>query len=351
MSTRRGKLSYALKGLPVKEQKAFSKALLPHNFNLEMYVPKNFNNKRAVITDKNCLRNKLVEFNDMYKAERNVLDQLKKETTEFSKNYKVVNYKEPGKEISQRLELYGELISKYKEQGYNEKNLFPKENIFEPSILLKDEGTFENVYLLSNIDDFKGDANYIQNVNSYIASKKNTKDFTKKSKSARNMNDEESDLFEMSINKSVALPKLSNKKMMMKTNRDLRHEIRNTEKLINVTQSTNFDMTNQTSSMHFQTFASTHSKRMVTEDIFLSSKGMKRSAQKRKGKSPQRIRKRVLALSPEKKKEEMIISQKRKIRDLNTVYEKMSTGQFKRIEKDLIKYLIKYKKKLPEPLK
>ena len=110
-------------------------------------------------------------------------------------------------------------------------------------------------------------------------------------------------------------------------------------------------MTNQTSSMHFQTFASTHSKRMVTEDIFLSSKGMKRSAQKRKGKSPQRIRKRVLALSPEKKKEEMIISQKRKIRDLNTVYEKMSTGQFKRIEKDLIKYLIKYKKKLPEPLK
>ena len=217
MSTRRGKLSYALKGLPVKEQKAFSKALLPHNFNLEMYVPKNFNNKRAVITDKNCLRNKLVEFNDMYKAERNVLDQLKKETTEFSKNYKVVNYKEPGKEISHRLELYGELISKYKEQGYNEKNLFPKENIFEPSILLKDEGTFENVYLLSNIDDFKGDANYIQNANSYIASKKNTKDFTKKSKSARNMNDEESDLFEMSINKSVALPKLSNKKMMMKT--------------------------------------------------------------------------------------------------------------------------------------
>ena len=47
----------------------------------------------------------------------------------------------------------------------------------------------------------------------------------------------------------------------------------------------------------------------------------------------------------------MIISQKRKIRDLNTVYEKMYTGQFKRIEKDLIKYLIKYKKKLPEPIK
>ena len=83
------KIEKAIEILPPINQIKYKKALSPHKFSLEIYVPKNLLNKRE-INDKNYLRNKLVQFNDNYKDEKTMLNQLKKDTDQFSKQYQLV---------------------------------------------------------------------------------------------------------------------------------------------------------------------------------------------------------------------------------------------------------------------
>lgn len=344
MSNREIQLAYAIKNLPLKDHRNFSKALIKHPFNLELYVPKNFNNKHQM-SNKNCLRNKLVQFNDVYNAERGLLDQLKKETSEFSANYKIVNNMTPGEELNRRLETYGDIIDKYKIKGYDEEKLFPKTNIFEPSILLEEDKMFENVYLVGNHDEYEKDLDYIQNTNGFISARKNQGDknlikHIELKKKENTINFENS--------KSVIFPNVHDKRQLKKINNLLEKDIKNSEKMISdLTQSTSFNMTNFSKIKKAPKVSKVGSKKKkdVVEKIFLSSKGMKVSGKKRK-----------IINKPEQKNEvhsrnSISIYNNKKRKELHTLYEHMIQNGFKKTNTEILKYLRKYKNTIPEQVK
>lgn len=346
MSNREIQLTYAIKNLPLKDQKNFSKALIKHPFNLELYVPKNFNNKHQ-ISNKNCLRNKLVQFNDVYNAERSLLEQLKKETSEFSTNYKIVNNMTPGEEINRRLETYGDIIDKYKCKGYDEEKLFPKTNIFEPSILLEEDKMFENVYLVGNHDEYEKDLDYIQNTSSFISARKNQgdnnnnyrKQNTELKKRDNNINFENS--------KSVIFPSIHEKRQLKKINNLLERDIKNSERMISdITQSTSFNMTNfsKIKKTSIVSTVSPKKKKSVIEKVFLSSKGMKISAKKRKKENKANQNK-------VHSRNSISVYNNKKRKELQTLYNHMIQNGFKKTNTEILQYLQKYKNSIPEQAK
>ena len=65
-SSYKAKIFKSLDRLNLKLRPLFTKALNPHKFNLEIFIPKTMKINK-VISDKNFLRNRLIKFNNLNK--------------------------------------------------------------------------------------------------------------------------------------------------------------------------------------------------------------------------------------------------------------------------------------------
>ena len=164
----KNRLTKAINRLPLKDQNKFKKALCNTKLKNELFIPHNFTHRYITPSKRPCMRNVLVKFNDKYNKDKQLLQTIRKETNVISENFDTMN-KAVG--FSNREQLYGELVDKYKEKGYDENMLLPKDNIFNQSILLREPKYFDNVHLVGNEEENKDDRLYIYNTHWYIDKK------------------------------------------------------------------------------------------------------------------------------------------------------------------------------------
>ena len=162
------RLTKAINRLPIKDQNNFKKALCNTKLKNELFIPHNFTHRHITPSKRPCMRNVLIKFNDKYNKDKQLLQTIRKETNVISENFDTMN-KAVG--FSNREQLYGELVDKYKDKGYDENMLLPKDNIFNQSILLREPKYFDNVHLVGNEEENKDDRLYIYNTHWYIDKK------------------------------------------------------------------------------------------------------------------------------------------------------------------------------------
>ena len=120
----------------------FREALNKHSFTNEVFVPRTLIISKKEYLKKDYLLNRLVKNAKLNKEKRRIVEPLSKETTSFSKHYKLVE-----KDGAQRKEYLTNLEKFYETKGYRMRDIEYKkdENIFTPSVLL-DNSFGENTH-------------------------------------------------------------------------------------------------------------------------------------------------------------------------------------------------------------
>ena len=287
------RLSKAINRLPHKDQNNFKKALHNNKFNTELFIPHNFTHRYITPSKSTCMRNVIVKFNDKYNKDKQLLQTIRKETNVISENFDIMN-KAVG--FSNREQIYGELIDKYKDKGYDDSLLLPKENIFNQSILLREPKYFDNVHLVGNKEENKDDRLYIYNTHWYIDKKGGG---VKPPPPIDDDDDDEDDVKGFHKKNVLSLPQVE------MSNNLLQKDITHIESLINDTNKNelmlhtslsstceykqitpsyynkNKQLRNRDNNRNSRMFRKVNVNenirmKVVTDDVFLSSKGMKR---------------------------------------------------------------------------
>ena len=273
------RINSTLETLNPRIQSAFRKALIPHKFDLEIFIPKSMRINKAY-NSKKFLRNRLIIFNDDYKVKRIHLDKLKDQTSKFSHQYELVK-SEKAEAQNNYLENINEV---YKMNGYDIKNNFfkNKENIFEPSVLLSPEKDFNIVCNIETLSDQKKDEKYLERFTQIIKDKKT------------NMNQEDKEIEERI--KKEKEKKISFKfesddyqKAMAEMKKKLKEELRLKNMSVGELRKMNYNlllgnkMTQNSIKVAEKDYTEKKNKKhfRLIDDIFLSSKGMIRSAKRR----------------------------------------------------------------------
>lgn len=376
-----------VENLPPIYQAAFKKALMPHKFNLEIYVPKNLLNKKE-ISDKNYLRNKLVQFNDNFKEEKAILTQLKKETEQFSRQYKLVTqsntFDEADKSnnnkvtqvppINNKNSSYeDEILEIYKLKGYNERDIKLNENVFNPSLLLELDSNYDLVCELENEKNIKDDQMFMENIEKYLKVKlRNQRDAFSFQRQQTLRTEPTRVIYPNNQNLSleeIELPPISLKELK-RENTKLIKDIKLTNKSIDEVHAIQGLVAGDNNNDKIKGYMKTRKKKkkdkIKVDGIFLSSKGMLRSAKNRiipnkvneknkKEKSKIKITKSTDIPQPhihqisEKQKE--VNYEKKKTESLYNLYNNITKNSFAQERKNAKNYIEQFTRRKLEPLK
>ena len=274
------RINSTLETLNPKLQSAFKKALIPHKFDLEIFIPKSMRINKAY-NSKKFLRNRLIIFNDDYKVKRIHLDKLKDQTSKFSHQYELVK-----SEKADAQNNYIEDINEvYKMNGYDIKNNFfkNKENIFEPSVLLSPEKDFNIVCNIETLSNQKKDEKYLERFTQILKDKKT------------NMNQDENEIEERKKKKekekkvNFKFESDDYEKAMNEMKKKLREELRLKNMSVGELRKMNYNLllgnkvTQNSIKVAEKDYEEKKNKKRfrLIDDIFLSSKGMIRSAKRR----------------------------------------------------------------------
>lgn len=348
----RKKLYHVVENLPPIYQANFKRALSPHKFNLEIYVPKNLKNKHEV-SDKNYLRNKLVQFNDNFKEEKAVLSQLKKETQQFSHQYKLVtqnNTFDNDNPVNNKTSQYQqEIMELYKKRGYNEKAIAINENIFNPSLMLELDSNYDIVCEIETEQGLKEDKKFMENMTHILSDKNKKQSVTNRTERNSSFNRQSSSITDYDDLYYANIPI----KQIKKENRLLRKDILLTNKSLGDIKPLKALWTEP--NKEIIPIPKNKIDKIKVDGIFLSSKGMLRSAKnrvemngdketkiKKKRKSPVKIKK---AYKDDKE------IQKEKVQSLYNLYTSITKNSFVKEQDKVNTYIKKYSKKKLEPLK
>ena len=316
------KIEKCIEILPPINQINYIKALSPYKFSLEIYVPKNLLNKRE-INDKNYLRNKLVQFDDNYEGEKSILNQIKKNTDQFSKQYKLVTNicNDRKNQFSNKNRSYQEEITEiYKMKGYSQKDIELNENIFNPSLLLEIDNNFDMVCEVENSEGIEEDKNFMQNVQGYIKQK------TKKG-SNLSMGSGNEILDGSSKSKSIDLSKVT-LRQMKSDNKKIWRENKKISKYIRDIHPVKTEP-NVNSKKRYKYLNKKKVEKIKVDGIFVSSKGMLRSAKQRIVVSGlinntqsrnQNTKVKEMKTMPEKSKEDEVVYERKRIKSLYGLY-------------------------------
>ena len=353
------KLNKSLDKLKPELQSSFRKALNPHEFNLEIFIPKSMKINPAY-KSKRFLRNRLINFNDDYNVKKQFLSKINEQTSAFSNQYKNVTEDKD----SSRFKYLDSINEIYKMKGYDIKNEFFQkvENTFKPSFLLSDRKNIDMVCLVEDDLNQKRDVKYLEKVTKIIKDKKtNTEEDEKEQKIEKkikekankvqfNTDDYEKAMAEM---KKKIMEELRLKNM---STRELRRMNYNLLKENKITQNSITQAENDYYNKH-------HNKKTLRliDDIFLSSKGMIRSAKRRDEDNDnqnnnyiniENNKERDSILYPdfinEKDRKEFFL--KKKENRLNQVYNNIINGNFVEEEGEIKGYLKRYtNRKIEKP--
>ncbi len=380
------KITNTINYLEDDKKNFFKKSLKRYKFDQEVYIPDSMSINKSEYKNKNYLLNRLVKFNKSYQIKKDNLNKIQIENDKFTKQYELVKSKN---ESAQNAYL-NEIQEIYKIKGYDAKTITynKKENIFNPSILIEENEKFPIICRVSAIPDIKKDISYLgkfektlkdrrgksveeegkkkEKLSKQIHSEKNVK-FKDERRESTLINDEYAQQMENIKKKIMEELKIKNLtlKQLKVMNLNLQKNIRETEKII---KSIDDDYTKK--------------KKYVVEDIFLSSKGMMRSAKKRHldNKNEDIDKKNILILDDNKigkkirkekenekdvekiiyqrKKQQPSLTkilkkeafQKEKIKKLTKVYSNILKSNFKAEQKDVKNYIRIYSdRKIEEP--
>ena len=275
------KINHTISYLPDEDKNSFKKALKYYKFDKEVYIPQTMSLNKKEYKKKNYLLNTIVNFNNKLQLGKNYITSLKKQTDKFSKQYKLV---EKQNEANQKAFFQG-INYIYKIRGYSDRNISysRNENIFDPSLLLEEQNKFNFVCKTENPIEIKQDTKYLEKFHSILRDKK-----------GKTKEEEEEELEKKNINKSVNLS-LKRKDSSL-IGDDYTNAMENVKKQImeeirikNMTFKELKKINNNLKNEIMETEASImnidneyKNKKRYNEDLFLSSKGMLRSAKNRK---------------------------------------------------------------------
>ena len=268
------KVFKSLNRINLRLRPTFTKALNPHKFNLEIFIPKTMKINK-VISDKNFLRNRLIKFNNRFNSKKNNFEKLREQTRSFSEGYKKI------KVLNERKNKENEYIEKineiYKLKGYDVKNDFftKRENTFQPSFLLSGDNKYNLICDIESKIEQKRDIKYLERFSKFLRERKNnsaeeelkTKDNQKLYFNLDNQEYKKAiDEMKRKVFEELKIKNMSAKELK-RLNYKLIQENKMTENSIKEAENDNNNLKKK--------------NLVVIDDIFLSSKGMIRSAKKR----------------------------------------------------------------------
>ena len=350
----KSKLFYAIDQLPPIYQSSFKEAIKPHKAINEVFVPKSTSNAKPIIKnnedEEGYFRNRIIKFNEHFNSEMNILSQLKSDSDKFSRQYVLVNKSSRESLNSKKDDSYLDyLYEVYKKNGYKEDEILVNENVFKPSLMIDPDTKYNSILCLMSSDDYYSDGKFMKKLNKFI-----------------HLNNGGLASNRMMTMLDEPLRRGSTKKIEFKSYKEMQRESNLLKREIKRAKRNlrEFERSNQTFSWEGrkksinekEEEANDNSKKKILDDVFLSSKGMIRSAKPKQKRDDQdeapsqrrrnkRIRK--VELSEEISKTE----EQRQKSELEKIYKKTSGGDYIKHEKDLRKYQSKYGKKKLEPIK
>lgn len=368
-------LNNAVERLPKSLYRSFKHALSPHKFNLEVYVPKNLLDQHKV-DGGNYLRNKLVTFNDNYNQEKEILYLMKKESDEFSRQYQIVtqnptydDIKRNNKQTSsqnnnviqlqtqpnelKRSKYFNDLLEKYKMRGYNEEEITLGDNIFKPSLLLDNSSNYDRTCEMEKKEDLNEDKYFLSNFQMYLNNRKGipmNKGLTRTNSPLNTINgyNENNSKFKHfrfnSMTTGLSLPMLNE---IESSNNKLQNDIKVTKKTLD-------DYLMKKKKDNDNEKKGKRGKTILVDGVFLSSKGMLRSAQK--GRNGQMNKRRKVNKSVDFKVN--IINNNdntnnvegNKITELTKLYNKVNKSGYNEGFSSINKYISRYHKDKLKPI-
>ena len=362
-------LNNAVERLPKSLYRSFKHALSPHKFSLELYVPKNLLDQHKV-EGGNYLRNKLVTFNDNYNQEKEILYHMKKESDEFSRQYQLVTQNPTYDDIKRnskqtltqnsnnafvlqtqpnemkRSKYFNELLEKYKMLGYNEEEITLSDNIFKPSLLLDNSSNYDRTCEMEKKEDLNEDKCFLSNFQLYLNNRKGipmNKGLTRTNSPLNtihgyNHNDSKFKHFRFnSMNTGLSLPMLNE---ITNGNNRLQNDIQLTKKTLD-------DCLMKDKEGNDNEKGDKRGKTILVDGVFLSSKGMLRSAQK--GKNSQiykgnKINKSVDFKANINNNDNKNNVEGNKITELTKLYNKLNKSGYNEGFSNINKYINRYHK-------
>ena len=383
-------LEHAVDKLPTKEMhRSFKKAIHPYKFNLEIYVPKNLIGQHKV-DGGNYLRNRLVTFNDNYAQEKEMLSQMKKDSDEFSKQYRIVTetptydevqriHKQHNKlssasytninnnntrntttkshHIIKQSKYFKDMLNQYKTLGYNEDEIALNENIFKPSLLIENCSNFDRICETEKEGSIVEEKVCLGNLQNYISDKGS--ELFRKGNKTRSRNNKGKGL-SLGGGNEVELPVLLSTRELQKERYKMNKEIKLTKKTIEeyLKQNDDDDEEEERMKRGLLSERGKDNKKYVVESMFISSKGMLRSA--RKGREKDNDSQECdnnNNIHKKNKSVDFILNNNRKEYDnkktieLVKLYNNINKFGFKNGSSNVNKYLNRYHKDKIKPLK
>ena len=373
-------LEHAVDKLPTKEMhRSFKKAIHPYKFNLEIYVPKNLIGQHKV-DGGNYLRNRLVTFNDNYTQEKEMLSQMKKDSDEFSKQYRIVTetptydevqriHKQNNKlssfsninntrtnkshHVIKQSKYFKDMLNQYKTLGYNEDEIAMNENIFKPSLLIENCSNFDRICETEKEGSIIEEKVCLGNLQNYI-SDKGSELFRKGYNKGRSRNKESNN--GLSLGTEVELPVLLSTRELQKERSKMNKEIKLTKKTIEEYLSKEDDDNDNDNDERMKrgllSERGKENKKYVVESMFISSKGMLRSARKGRENESEEYNNNI---HKKNKSVDFILNHKehdnKKTLELINLYNNINKFGFKNGSSNVNKYLNRYHKDKIKPLK
>ena len=270
------KINHTISYLPDEDKNSFKKALKYYKFDKEVYIPQTMTLSKKEYKKKNYLLNTIVNFNNKLQLGKNYITSLKKQTDKFSKQYQLV---EKQNEANQKAFFQG-INYIYKIRGYSDRNISysRNENIFDPSLLLEEQNKFNFVCKTENPIEIKHDTKYLEKFHSILRDKK-----------GKTKEEEEEELEKKNVNKSVTFSKRKDSSLigddytnaMENVKKQIMEEIRIKNMTFSELKRINDNLKNQimeTESSLMNIDEEYKNKIRYNENVFLSSKGMLRSA-------------------------------------------------------------------------
>ncbi len=316
--TYREKLNTTIDYLTEDKRSPFKKALKEHKFDSEVYIPQTMTINKAEYRKKNYLLNRLVKFNYDYYIKKQNLDKMQKENDKFTRQYTLVKNENEGV----RNAYIHDIEEVYKLKGFNPKNVtYAKdENVFDPSLLLEEKEKYPMTCKIEDKIDIKRDIAYLDKFEKLIKEMKGkSKEEEEEELEKKNNNLAKSVTFNTDKRDSIFVDEYAN--AMENVKKKIMEELRIKNMSLRQLKQMNFNLMNEIKQTKDslnninddEFYDNKKKKKYIVEDVFLSSKGMLRSAKKRN--EPKDIENKNILLEEnqnikqEKKNEEIILNE------------------------------------------
>ena len=271
----------------------------------------------------------------------------------------------------------------YKLKGYDDKEIMLNENIFNPSLLLEEESNYDSLCKLETKKDLKEDQNFMNNFQQYLGNRGRSSCFqtssmaTRFNQSSKKIGRKSSMASVTSIEEETDPYIEMSARQIEDQNKLLLHEIRMTESSLNATDYNSIKNSPNKKKMEIK--LSKPASKKVVDGLFLSSKGMIRSAKNRKKNSPihyktqesTKVPEIVESTSKEKTQEEIqrmpsntfrkvdykqmkkekANKEKERVRTLENLYINIGKNSYLKESSNAEDYVRKYTKRKIEPVK